>query len=69
MKVAVRIDAGTVRDALVVPVAAVSKGRVEVHADGKDVWREVVTGKSDGELIEIRQGLNEGDRVLAKAGK
>ena len=55
---------------LIVPVGCVSKGRVKIHStDGKDTWRDVVIGKSDGENVEIKQGLKEGELVLNKAGK
>jgi hypothetical protein len=54
---------------LVVPTSAVSKGRVKVKEDGKDVWRDVVIGKSDSDNVEIRQGLKEGDLVVSKGGK
>jgi multidrug efflux pump subunit AcrA (membrane-fusion protein) len=69
MKATVRIDAGTAKDVLVVPVSAVSKGRVKVKEDGKDVWRDVVIGKSDSENVEIKQGLKEGELVVSKGGK
>lgn len=70
MKVVVRVDAGTASDVLVVPSNAVSMARVRVRdSDGKNVWRDVVVGKSDGELVEIKSGLNEGDLVVTKAGK
>jgi hypothetical protein len=29
----------------------------------------VVLGKSDGEKVEVKEGLAEGDEILAKAGK
>jgi multidrug efflux pump subunit AcrA (membrane-fusion protein) len=69
MKATVRIDAGTVNDVLIVPLTAVSKGRVKVKQDGKEVWRDVVIGKSDTDNVEIRQGLKEGDLVISKGGK
>lgn len=64
---AVRISAGSAKDALVVPVGAVSKGRVKVSDDGKEVWKDVVVGFSDGEMIEIKSGLAEGDKIITKA--
>jgi multidrug efflux pump subunit AcrA (membrane-fusion protein) len=69
MKASARIDAGEAKDVLVLPIGCVSKGRVKVHADGKDTWRDIVVGKSDGEMVEIRQGLKEGEQVMNKAGK
>jgi hypothetical protein len=35
-------------------------------ADGEEKWRDVVTGRSDGESVEIFDGLKEGERVLTK---
>jgi multidrug efflux pump subunit AcrA (membrane-fusion protein) len=69
MKATARIDAGSATDVLVVPVSAVHKGRVKLYRDGKDEWHDVVVGRSDGELVEIRSGLSEGDHVLTKAEK
>jgi HlyD family secretion protein len=65
-----RIDVEA-KDVLVVPASAISKGRVKVRMpDGRTLWRDVVSGYSDGELTEIRQGLEEGDEVVTKvAGK
>jgi HlyD family secretion protein len=71
-RASVHVDAGEARDVLTLPAAAVSRGRVRMKAsggDGKDVWREIVTGASDGELVEIKSGLNAGEEVYAKAGK
>jgi multidrug efflux pump subunit AcrA (membrane-fusion protein) len=69
MKAAARIDAGRAENVLVVPLSAVSKGRVKLRIDGKDEWRDVITGRSDGQHIEIRSGLKQGDQVLTKVGK
>ena len=55
---------------LIVPVAAVQRGRVRVPGDdGKDSWKNVLCGATDGESIEIKSGLNEGDEIFAKAAK
>ena len=44
------------------------KNRVKVKtADDKSEWRDVITGYSDGESIEIREGLSEGEQVFTKA--
>ena len=68
MKANVRIDAGTVDKVLVLPVAAVSGGVVNVQGkDGKPQEKDVTIGRTDGKLIEIREGLSEGDEVLAAA--
>jgi multidrug efflux pump subunit AcrA (membrane-fusion protein) len=62
-----RIDAGQADNALLVPVSAVARGRAKVReADGEEKWRDVVTGRSDGENVEILDGLKEGERVLNK---
>jgi multidrug resistance efflux pump len=56
------------KNVLVVPASAVSKNRVKVKtADDKSEWRDVITGYSDGESIEIREGLSEGEQVFTKA--
>jgi multidrug resistance efflux pump len=71
-RASVHVDAGQLNNVLTLPVAAVSKGRVRMKVgggDSKDVWREVVTGASDGELVEIKSGLSEGEEVYAKAAK
>lgn len=64
-RAAVRIDAGVAENALTLPVASVSRGQVKlVGKDGSSSWQSVITGLSDGKIIEIKQGLNEGDNVL-----
>ena len=35
--------------------------------DGKEEEREVVTGRSDGQQVEIRQGVKEGEEILTGA--
>jgi hypothetical protein len=69
MKASVKIEAGKVEDVLVIPVAAVSGGKVSVKQAGKMEERAVVLGKSDGEKVEVKEGLAEGDEIMAKAGK
>jgi multidrug efflux pump subunit AcrA (membrane-fusion protein) len=69
MKASVKIEAGKVDDVLLIPVAAVSGGKVSIKKDGKTEERQVVLGKSDGEKVEVKEGLAEGDEILAKAGK
>ncbi len=57
---------------LAVPVSAVLYGSegptVQVVADGKISTRRVKLGLTQGKLIEIKDGLAEGDLVVAKAG-
>jgi multidrug efflux pump subunit AcrA (membrane-fusion protein) len=69
MKASVRIDGGTSNDVLVVPTSAITKGRVKVKEDDKEVWRDVVVGRSEGESTEIRHGLKEGELVITKVSK
>jgi HlyD family secretion protein len=68
MKATVKIDAGQGDEFPLAPIAAVSGGKVRVKGkDGKEQEREVVTGRSDGQQVEIRQGLQEGEEILAGA--
>jgi hypothetical protein len=63
------ITAGSVEGALVVPVTAVL-GRVEqgkvwvVGADGEPEERAVTLGLTDGSVVQVTEGLAEGDEVL-----
>ena len=64
----VKIDAGAVENVLAVPVTSVARGRVWVReGEDKDTPRDVVVGKSDGTLIEVKSGLSEGEKVLTQA--
>lgn len=63
------VHAGIVENVLTLPTTAVrgasGSGRVIVlGADGSREERQVVLGLSDGTVIEIREGLAEGERVL-----
>jgi membrane fusion protein, multidrug efflux system len=69
MAASVRIEAGVAEDVLVVPVTAVQgavqKGNVRVVGeDGSQEQRSVTLGLTDGELVEVREGLSEGEQVL-----
>ena len=70
MAATVVVDAGVAEDVLVVPVTAV-QGSVQqgnvwvVGADGAQEQRAVVLGLTDGDQVEVREGLAEGDSVLA----
>jgi HlyD family secretion protein len=46
-----------------------TKKYVDVLEDGKPVQREVVTGISDNSRIEIKEGLEEGDKIILKYGE
>ncbi|MCV2488039.1 hypothetical protein OF117_01575 [Geodermatophilus sp. YIM 151500] len=69
MAASVVIAAGTAEDVLVVPVTAV-QGSVQagnvwvVGEDGEPVERPVTLGLTDGEQVEVRDGLAEGEQVL-----
>jgi multidrug efflux pump subunit AcrA (membrane-fusion protein) len=69
MGATVLIQAGVAENVLVVPVTAVQgavqKGKVWVVADdGAQEERGVTLGLTDGEQMEIRDGLAEGEQVL-----
>ncbi len=57
---------------LAIPVSAVlyahDSATVQIVVDGKIVTRPVKLGLAQGKLIEIREGLSEGDAVVAKSG-
>lgn len=63
------VQAGLAEDVLVVPVTAV-QGSVQngvvwvVGPDGAQEERQVALGLTDGSVVEIREGLAEGDQVL-----
>jgi membrane fusion protein, multidrug efflux system len=63
------IQAGLAENVLVVPVTAV-QGSVQtgnvwvVGDDGEPVERPVTLGLTDGEMIEIKEGLAEGEQIL-----
>jgi hypothetical protein len=68
----VEIVNGTAEDALLVPVTAV-QGSVQngnvwvVAADGTAEERAIVLGLTDGERVQVVEGLTEGDTVLEYA--
>jgi multidrug efflux pump subunit AcrA (membrane-fusion protein) len=69
MGATVRVQAGTAEDVLVVPITAVQgsvqTGNVWVVADdGTEEQRPVTLGLTDGDQIEVREGLTEGEQVL-----
>jgi multidrug efflux pump subunit AcrA (membrane-fusion protein) len=69
MAASVAIEAGRADDVLVVPITAV-QGAVQtgtvwvVGDDGTPTQRQVTLGLSDGDQIEVRDGLIEGESVL-----
>lgn len=69
LSMSMRIDAGSTKDALVVPVTAVrgllERGTVWVSEDGGEpVERAVRLGVNDGKNVEILKGLDEGTQIL-----
>jgi multidrug efflux pump subunit AcrA (membrane-fusion protein) len=62
------IDAGRAEDVLVVPITAVrglvGTGTVWVLENGEPAERRVRLGLSDGQVVEIRKGLKEGEEIL-----
>ena len=69
MKTSVKIEAQGQPDALLGPAGAVVDGKVWVRKDGAEQPRDVITGRSDGKMIEIKSGLTEGDEILAQGKK
>jgi multidrug efflux pump subunit AcrA (membrane-fusion protein) len=69
MAATVVVEAGIAQDVLVVPVTAV-QGSVQqgnvwvVGPDGEPAERAVTLGLTDGDQVEVREGLAEGDQVL-----
>ncbi|MGY1846269.1 MULTISPECIES: HlyD family efflux transporter periplasmic adaptor subunit [unclassified Blastococcus] len=69
MAATVAVAAGTAEGVLVVPITAV-QGSVQqgnvwvVGADGAQEQRSVALGLSDGDQIEVRDGVAEGEQVL-----
>lgn len=69
MGATVAIEAGRADDVLVVPITAV-QGSIQtgnlwvVGDDGRPAQRQVTLGLTDGDLIEVRDGLAEGEPVL-----
>lgn len=69
MKASITIEAPKAANVLVVPSSAVKDQKVwKRQPDGTDKQVDVVTGRSQDELVEIISGLSEGDEIL-KDGK
>ncbi|HOO56585.1 MAG TPA: efflux RND transporter periplasmic adaptor subunit [bacterium] len=69
----VEVMVASVRDALYLPVEAVSKRRGESFVSvpvegGEPELRKVETGVNDGESVEIKSGLEEGEKVIVSNG-
>lgn len=65
-KVNVKIDVADVKNALLLPTAAVQGGKVKIKAGDKMESKEVITGRSDGEMIQIISGVEEGAQVVSE---
>jgi hypothetical protein len=69
MGATMKIQAGLAENVLVVPITAV-QGSVQtgnvwvVGEDGEPSERAVTLGLTDGDLVEIREGLSEGEQIL-----
>jgi hypothetical protein len=67
MKASVQIDCGSVEKAVLIPLATVRGGKVQlVQADGATVDKAVKLGLTDGTQVQVLEGLTEGDRVVTK---
>lgn len=70
MHASIKIEAPKGEQMLVVPASAISGDTVTLKTkDGKTEKRTVTVGRSDGNLVEIRSGLVEGDEILLTSGK
>lgn len=64
MKASVVIEAGSEKNALLLPLSSVVDGKVKVkQSDGRFVEKAVKVGKTDGKMVQIAGGLAEGDEV------
>lgn len=69
MKASITIEAPKAANVLIVPASAVKDQKVwKRDGEGTDKSIEVITGRTDGEMVEIVSGLSEGDEIL-KDGK
>jgi hypothetical protein len=67
MTASVKLAAEKVEGVLVVPAGYVVNGEVTVQgADGTAATRKVTAGRTDGKMVEIVDGLGEGEKVVAK---
>lgn len=63
----VSIEAGRRENALLVPVSAISDGRVHVLRDGKRITLKLKIGGIDGSWAEVEEGdLRDSDRVIVR---
>ena len=65
LKANVRIDGGEGEEVVIVPAPAVSGAKVRVRKkDAMEESRDVVTGRSDGQSVEVLKGLEVGEEIL-----
>ncbi|SHJ50564.1 HlyD family secretion protein [Dethiosulfatibacter aminovorans DSM 17477] len=73
LKVGTKIIIEESKESLLIPQDAVyeenMKDYVDVLVDGGPVQREVVTGMTDNGRVEIKEGLEEGEKVILKYGE
>lgn len=69
MKATVRISGVDVDHILLVPIGAVANGKAWIRKEGQELERDVVTGRTDGKMIEIVKGLEDSDEILREAKK
>ena len=68
MKVSVHLEVPPIEGVLTLPVTAVANGDAWVKdKNGRETKRPVVTGRTDGKVIEIVSGLEDGEEVLVAA--
>ncbi|MDB5291117.1 MAG: Macrolide-specific efflux protein macA precursor [Phycisphaerales bacterium] len=67
MKAQVHMDVPLVDNVLLVPTTAVANSTVSLKVGDNIESRHVMTGRSDGKMIEILSGLHDGDEVLTQA--
>lgn len=67
LKATLGVQAGSATDALVIPTTAVKGGAgtgvVWVDVDGETEEREITLGVTDGSLVQVTGGLEEGDMI------
>lgn len=67
MTLEVNVVTAVTKDASVLPLTALRDGKVYVQAGNRTEIRNVKTGRTDGQVVEILSGLADDERVLAEA--
>jgi multidrug resistance efflux pump len=69
-KANLRIELPELKDVLLLPKSAVTDGRVKVRtSEDQEKWRDVVTGFSDDDQVQIVSGLSESDHIISAKDK